>query len=127
MNTKQAEEILAALKSKAMTFDQLQDHARASGNPWSTDQLRLFLRCLPDIERDPATETFRARGTDPDSELRDAIVAAARSFGGRPVPPAEIRRRLPQHFVTTDEQVRAIAKRTSELTIVGPGLIRIAS
>ena len=57
--------------------------------------------------------------------LRDAIVDAVRSFSGRAVPASEVRQRLPDHFVTTDEQVRAIAKRTTGLEIIGPGLLRL--
>ena len=39
---------------------------------------------------------------------------------------AQVRARLHERFVTTDEQVVAIARRTAGLEVFGPNLIRIA-
>lgn len=126
MTPKQAEEMLRTLKSKALSLDELHERARCAGSPWSTDQLQLFLRCAPHVEFDERAGTYRAAPRGEESELQDAILEAVRSFAGRAVPAVEVRRRLPDRFVTTDEQVRAIAKRTSGLEVIGPGLIRIA-
>ena len=38
------------------------------------------------------------------------IVEVVESFSGKPVPAKEIRKRLPTDYVTTDEQVKSIAK-----------------
>jgi hypothetical protein len=55
-----------------------------------------------------------------------AIVEAVRSFAGKPVPAVQVRARLPDHFVATDEQILAVARRAAGLEVVGPKLIRIA-
>jgi hypothetical protein len=43
---------------------------------------------------------------------------------GQPLPPREIRNRLPSGMTTTDEQVKALAKKSPALNVFGPGLIR---
>jgi len=47
-----------------------------------------------------------------------------RSFAGKPVAANQVRERLPSHFITTDEQVLALARRTAGLEVFGPQLIR---
>jgi hypothetical protein len=98
---------------------------RLSGSVWTREQLELFLLCARDVTRD-GTGAFRALASSADDDLGAAIVEAVRSFAGRPVPAAQVRARLPQHFVTTDEQVLAVARRTAGLEVFGPKLIRIA-
>lgn len=123
MTPTQAQDLLRTLKGKDLALPDLHERARAAGSPWSAEQVELFLLCAPGVERDSGRGTFRAVDSEGVGALQDAIVEAVRSFVGRPVPAAQIRARLPSHFVTTDEQIRAIAKRTPGLQIVGPGLI----
>jgi hypothetical protein len=118
-------ELLGALAEKALNLNELHERARLSGSSWTRDQLELLLLCLGGIDRDDAG-LYRAVGAGADDELRSAIIAAVRSFAGKPVPAAQVRSRLPNHFVTTDEQVLAVARRTAGLEVFGPKLIRIA-
>ncbi len=127
MKPKQAEELLATLKRQPLTLEELHEHVRGAGSVWTTDQLQLFLICVSGVAHDASSGVYRIVESSRDGELQEVIVDVVRSFAGRAVPAAEIRKRLPDRFVTTDEQVRAIAKRTSGLEVVGPGLIRIAS
>jgi hypothetical protein len=120
-----AEDLLLLLKQKALGLDELHERVRLSGSVWTRDQLELFLLCARGVTRD-GTGVFHAVATSPDDDLGAAIVEAVRSFGGKPVPAAQVRARLPQHFVTTDEQVLAVARRTARLEVFGPKLIRIA-
>ena len=120
-----AGELLRTLQEKALGLDELHERARLSGSTWSCDQLELFLLCVEGVERDDAGRS-RADGDTAQDELQAAIIAAVRSFAGRPVPAAQVRSRLPNHFVTTDEQVLAVARRTAGLEVFGPKLIRIA-
>ena len=125
MMPRQAEELLSLLKLKALGLDELHERVRLSGSAWTRDQLELFLLCARGVTRD-GTGAFRATAASAENDLGAAIVEAVRSFAGKPVPAAQVRARLPQHFVTTDEQVLAVARRTTGLEVFGPKLIRIA-
>lgn len=120
-----AEELLSTLKQKPLNLDELHERIRCSGSAWSRDQLELFLLCASGVERDDSG-TFRVGAGRPEDSLQAAIIEAVRSFAGRPVSVPQVRARLPNHFVTTDEQVLAVARRTTGLEVFGPKLIRIA-
>jgi hypothetical protein len=62
-----------------------------------------------------------------EDELHEAIIEAVRSFGGRPVPAMEVKKRLPERFIVTDEKIKAIARKSSALEVFGPGLLRLAA
>ncbi|MGK3990752.1 hypothetical protein WME99_47340 [Sorangium sp. So ce136] len=125
MTPRHAEELLSVLKQKALGFDELHERVRLSGSAWTREQIELFLLCAPGVTRDDAG-AFRAGAPSALDDLQAAIVEAVRSFTGKPVPAAQVRARLPNHFVTTDEQVLAVARRTAGLEVFGPKLIRIA-
>lgn len=125
MTSDQAQELLFYLKQRPLSLDALQDRVRLAGSAWTRDQLELFLLCARGVTRNGAG-AFHAVATSTDDDLGAAIVEAVRSFAGKPVPAAQVRARLPQHFVTTDEQVLAVARRTAGLEVFGPKLIRIA-
>lgn len=125
MTPRQAEELLAHLKLKARGLDELHERVRLSGSAWTREQLELFLLCARGVTRESAG-AFHATAGSAEDDLGAAIVEAVRSFAGKPVPAAQVRARLPQHFVTTDEQVLAVARRTAGLEVFGPQLIRIA-
>jgi hypothetical protein len=120
-----AEELLSLLKLRALGLDELHERARLSGSAWSRDQLELFLLCARGVTRDDQG-VFHAVAANTDDDLRAAIIDAVRSFAGRPVPAAQVRTRLPQSFVTTDEQVLGVARRAAGLEVFGPNLIRLA-
>lgn len=126
MSPNQAQELLRTLKNKSLTLEELHERVRTSGSGWSLDQLRLFMLCAPGVQCDQETGTFHLAPRVGDEELQDAIVEAVRSFAGRPVPAAQVRARLPNQFITTDEQIVAVARRTPGLEVFGPNLIRIA-
>ena len=125
MTPRQAEELLSLLKQKVLGLDELYERARLSGSAWTRDQLELFLLCARGVTRD-GTGAFHAIAHRAEDDLGAAVVEAVRSFAGKPVPAAQVRARLPQHLVTTDEQVLAVARRTTGLEVFGPKLIRIA-
>jgi hypothetical protein len=125
MTPRYAEELLNALKQKPLSLDELHERAQLSGSTWSRDQLELFLVCAPGVGLNDSG-IFHVGADRAEDDLKAAIVEAVRSFAGKPVPAAQVRARLPNHFVTTDEQVLAVARRTAELEVFGPRLIRIA-
>ena len=125
MTPRQAEELLSYLKPKALRLDELHERVRLSGSLWTRDQLELFLLCARGVTCDGAG-AFCATAPSAENDLGAAIVEAVRSFAGKPMPASQVRARLPQHFVTTDEQVLAVARRTAGLEVFGPKLIRIA-
>jgi hypothetical protein len=125
MTPLQADELLALLKLKGRGLDELHERVRPSGSTWTRDQLELFLLCARGVTRD-VTGAFHAIAASAQDDLGAAIAEAVRSFAGKPVPAAQVRARLPQHFVTTDEQVLAVARRIAGLEVFGPKLIRLA-
>ncbi|GEP02275.1 hypothetical protein MOX02_03130 [Methylobacterium oxalidis] len=118
-----AEELLSLLKRKALVLDEVHEHVRLLGGSWTRDQLELFLLCASSVTRDDSG-VFQAVAASADDALQTAIVEAVRSFAGKPVPAGQVRARLPQHFVTSDEQVLAVARHTTGLEVFGPKLIR---
>jgi len=126
MTAMQAEELLRVLRDKSLGLEDLYERVRTTGSTWTLAQLQLFLFCAPGVRHDTTSGRFRVAPRVGEQELQDAIIEAVRSFAGKPVAPAQLRTRLPNHFVTTDEQVLAIVRRTAGLEILGPQLIRIA-
>ena len=126
MNATQAAELLGELRARALSLPQVHEWVRLTGSPWTVDQVALFLRCAPGVELDAASGTYRVLELDPEAELQEALLAAVRSFAGRPVPAVEVRKRLPDRFSTTDESVLALARRTRGLQVFGPNLIRLS-
>jgi hypothetical protein len=123
MTPQAAQELLAALQQQTRGIEELLERARLLGSTWSCDQLELFLLSMKGIERD-ASGLYRSIGRSMESEIQAAIVDAVRSFAGKPVAANQVRARLPSHFITTDEQVLALARRTAGLQVFGPQLIR---
>lgn len=123
MTPRHAEDLLNTLKQKPLSLDEAHEHARLFGSAWSRDQLELFFLCAPGVERDESG-CFRVSAGGTQNDLQAAIAEVVQSFAGKPVPAAQVRARLPGHFVTTDEQVLAFARRTPGLEVFGPGLIR---
>jgi hypothetical protein len=119
------EELLTTLMRKCLSLDEAHERARLSGSTWSRDQLELFLLCAPGVERD-RSGSFRVGADGAQDDLQAAIIEAVRSFAGKPIPAAQVRARLPNHLVTTDEQILAVARRAAGLEVFGPKLIRIA-
>jgi hypothetical protein len=126
MTPSQAVELLGTVKEKSLTLEDLYERMRTTGSSWTLQQLQLFLMCAPGVRRDPTAGTFHVASRGVEEELQDAIFEAVRSFAGKPVPAALVRARLPNQFVTTDEQILALARRTPGLEIFGPKLIRTA-
>lgn len=123
MTPQAAQELLAALQQQTRGIEELLERARLLGSTWSRDQLELFLLCMKGIERD-ASGLYRSIGQSLEAEIQAAVIDAVRSFAGKPVAPNQVRARLPSHFITTDEQVLALARRTAGLEVFGPQLIR---
>lgn len=126
MTPRHADEILSLLKQKPLGLDELHDRVRLMGGQWSRDQLELFLLCAQGVLRDE-TGAFHSSAPSAQDDLATALLEAVRSFGGKPVPATAVRARLPPHFVTTDAQVLAVARRTAGLEVVGSSLIRITN
>jgi hypothetical protein len=120
-----ADQLIAALQQKPQTVAEVHAQAMAGGSGWSQPQVQLLLACDHGVvlaEKNGATLAMPATRSAED-ELAEAIRAVVASFGGRPTAAVAIRQRLPGHLVTSDEQIKAIARSTSGLRVVGPGLI----
>jgi len=121
--------ITESINSQSMQLRQLHAAARDGGSTWSVDQLHLLLSCLDDWRvTNTGNEWLVERaGRSLEEELEDAIVTAVQSQGGKPLPAAIVMSLLPSKFTTSDAQVRKVAKESSRLQVVGPGLISAKS
>jgi hypothetical protein len=121
------ERLLESLRSEPLTLEGAHAVARESGSNWTVSQLRLFLECIDGVEVECAGDghvTVRIGARTEQEELAAAILEIARSRRGQPLPAAAIRQRLPGKFLTTDEQIRSLARGTAGLEVFGPGLIK---
>jgi hypothetical protein len=119
------DELVRVLRREPMRLTKLHAIAVDAGSTWSVDQLHLMLAVMDGIEVDAGD------GDDPlvrlgerslQEELADAIAEVVRSQG-RPIPAAQVLKLLPSRFTTSVEQIKKIARETSGLQVVGPGLI----
>lgn len=128
MKTDTYEQLLALLKDGSLPFERGLDLARESGEAWTEPQMKLFLTCMDGIEIVSGPDgnfVIQAGRRTTQEELLDAVSDVVRSFGGKPIHLTELRRRLPERFVTTEEQLRALIRNAASLELFGPGLIRV--
>ncbi len=110
-----------------MPLTQLHAAIREAGSAWSIDQLHLMLECMDGVEV-TGTEgnwTVRSGERSPEEELSAAIEQVVRSQGGRPLPAGKVLELLPDRFTTSEAQVRKVAKESSRLKVMGPGMITL--
>jgi hypothetical protein len=119
--------ITESINSQSMPLRQLHAAARDSGSTWSVDQVYLLLACLDDWRVTNAGNDWLVEraGRSLEEELEDAIVTAVQSQGGRPMPAAVVMSLLPSKFTTSEAQIRKLAKESSRLQVMGPGLIAV--
>lgn len=119
--------ITESINGQSMPLRQLHAAARDSGSTWSVDQVHLMLACLDDWRVTNAGNDWLVEraGRSIEEELEDAIVTAVQSQGGRPMPAAVVMSLLPSKFTTSEAQVRKLAKESSRLKVMGPGLIAV--
>jgi hypothetical protein len=127
MTPEMCKSIADGMGAFAMPLKQLHAAARDRGSVWSLEQLHLLLSCLDDwrIEKLGNEWVVHRDGRSLEEDLEDAIVAAVQSQGGKPLPAAVVMSLLPSKFTTSEAQVRKLAKESSRLSVVGPGLITI--
>lgn len=121
------EEITTALKRENLPLTKVCELAKNSGSNWSQTQVHLFLTCMDGVEVDTVSEDLplvKLGQRTEKEELVEAIIQVVNSHTGKPISAGEIRRKLPGKFITTEAQIKALAKETSVLEVFGPGLIR---
>ena len=126
MNLALLEEARAALAGGPIPLAVLHERLQAAGSAWSASQHCLLFLALDGFTVDrTGGDTMISSGEQSQEErLLAEISKVVESFAGKPTPPQEIRKRLPPDLVTTDEQVKALARKSANLEVFGPGLIR---
>jgi len=122
------DQLLAALRGGPLPLDRIHALAREAGSAWSEPQLRLFLTCMDGIELDassPESPMVRLGQRTEQEALMEALLEVLRAQGGGPLHPGALKKLLPGRFTTTEEQLKALARKTPALEVMGPGLIRI--
>lgn len=127
MNSLIYEQLTAALKQQPLPLAQVHAIACDAGSRWSEEQMQLFLICMDGVELDGSGDTpvVRLGQRTEREELINTIRQVVRSRAGRPIAAVEVRRLLPSKFVTTEAQIKVLAKDTPGLEVFGPGLIRV--
>lgn len=119
------QELSLRLRKEALPLHRLHSITKECGSDWSIEQLRLFFRSLKGVDvTNDQDELVRFEASNPRDQLRDKIIKIVESRSGAPVHAEEIRKLLPDRFVSTVEQIKAIAKESPELEVFGPGLVR---
>jgi hypothetical protein len=121
------EVITTALKRTPLPLDQVYTLAKDGGSNWNQAQVHLFLACMDGVEIEVTSEKallVRLGQRTEKEELVEAIIQVVQSNVGKPMLAGEIRRLLPQRFVTTEERIKALVKEIPVLEIFGPGRIR---
>jgi hypothetical protein len=117
--------VLGNIMGDSVPLKQLHAAARDRGSLWSLEQVHLLLSWLEDwrVEKLGDDWIVHRAGRSLEEELEDAIVAAVQSQGGKPLPAAVVMSLLPSKFTTSEAQVRKLAKDSSRLQVIGPGLV----
>lgn len=117
--------VIQNLDGHSISLKQFHAAARDAGSGWSIEQLHLMLDCMEGVEvtGGDGNWTIRTGQKSIDEELADAILATIQSQGGRPLPAAKVLELLPARFTTSDAQIRKVAKESTMLQVVGPGMI----
>lgn len=127
MNAVIYEQLTTALKQQPLPLSQVHVIACDAGSYWSEEQTHLFLMCMDGVEVDGSENNpvVRLGQRTEREELIDAIRQVVRSRTGHPIAAAEVRHLLPSKFVTTEAQIKVLAKDAPGLEVFGPGLIRV--
>lgn len=123
MNRELIAEARAALTAGPTDLIKVHDRLKRAGSSWSAAQHHLFFLAHPAFSVTGDQVTIESRGGSGDDHLLSEIIKIVEA-SGQPLPPREIRNRLPSGMTTTDEQVKALAKKSPALEVFGPGLIR---
>ena len=118
------DDLLGTLKREPLRLKQLHELAVQAGSRWSVNQLHLMLSVMDGVnvagvDGNPLVSLGEQLEED---QLIDAILEIA-SASGKPMPAAQVLKLLPSRFTTSVEQIKRLARDTSGLNVVGPGLI----
>lgn len=119
------EQLVQSLRREALPLSSLHALAADAGSTWSADQLHLMLACMDGIELQSAGNddpVVRLGQRSLQEELAEAVLDVVRAQG-RPTPAAQIIHLLPSKFTTSIEQIKKLARETTGLKVIGPGLI----
>jgi hypothetical protein len=118
------DDLTRQLNQGPQSLEQLHGLIQELGSDWSLPQLQLFLTCMDGVEvGSDGQVSMGAKSTQ--ELLLAAVVDVVKSQGGRPIPAAQVLRLLPSQFVTTEAQIKALAKSSTELEVFGPGLLKL--
>ncbi|BAZ08874.1 hypothetical protein NIES4071_06800 [Calothrix sp. NIES-4071] len=121
------EEITTALKREPLPLTQVYALVKTAGSSWTEAQVQLFLTCMDGVEVEMApaeTPIVKLGKRTKEEELVEAIVEVVKSNTGKPILVAEIRKKLPGKYVTTEAQIKSLVKKTSVLELSAPGHVR---
>lgn len=116
-------ELLGSLKREPLRLEQLHQLAVQSGSRWSVDQLHLMLAVMEGVNVADGDNPLVSLGEQSEEEQLVEAIREIAAAHGKPLPAAQVLKLLPSRFTTSVEQVKRLARDTSGLNLVGPGLI----
>jgi hypothetical protein len=91
---------------------------------WKKEQLKLWLRCQPDIKKNvhqTKSDNYEMTGDETDSTLDiGEIIAKVLQGTGKPVPLANLKNKLPSNLVVTTPMLKAAINDHPNLQMIGP-------
>jgi hypothetical protein len=120
-------QLVQTLRREPLPLAKLHALAVDAGSTWSLEQLHLLLACMDGIEvqrADTGNPVVSLGQRSTQDELAEAIADVVRAQG-RPVPAAQVMQLLPDRFTTSVEQIKKLARETSGLKLLGPGLVAL--
>lgn len=127
MNANIFEDLTEEIRHAPQTISALHRLAHQRGSGWSAEQIRLLFECAEtfSVEKTGADFSVKFAASDEKDDLASAVFEIVAASGGKPVHASEVRKKLPGHFITTEEQIKAIARSAPNLELFGPGLLRV--
>ena len=120
-------QLLQTLRREPQPLATLHALAVDAGSTWSVEQLHLLLACMEGVEvqsADTDNPVVRLGQRSQQDELAEAIADVVRAQG-RAVPAAQVLQLLSGRFTTSVEQIKKLARETSGLKLLGPGLVAL--
>jgi len=113
------DQLLARVRQEPGSVAELHRLAQSQGSTWSAAQVKLLLRCLPEVkwENDQFSATAQA-------EADPMVTALLQVVGSTPIPAAALVRRLPAGMIATPQILCQLAEQHPELEVVPPNRIR---
>lgn len=114
------DQLLTRLQQDSASSGELHRLAQAQGSTWNEAQVKLLLRCLPEV----LWEDTLCRMATVNPEQDPVVTALLQLAKENPIPAAALVRQLPRGILATPDSLCKIAEEHPALEVVPPKRIR---